>query len=100
MKQQTSNLLFRNSVFVWIGFATLAVLLVPFIAMQFTDEVRWDATDFIVSGALLFGMGSLYALAARKHLRKHRIFLGMLFVAALVYMWTELAVGVFTNLGS
>lgn len=100
MKQQTGNLLFRQAVFIWIAFATLAILLVPFVAMQFTSDVRWDATDFIVMGALLFGMGSLYVLAARKKLRKHRMFLGILFVATFLYIWAELAVGVFTNLGS
>jgi hypothetical protein len=97
MKHQTAKLLARNSVFAWIGFATLAVLLVPFMAMQFTTEVRWDMADFIVMGTLLFGMVSLYVLAARRNLRKHRILVGLLFVAAFVYIWAELAVGLFTD---
>jgi hypothetical protein len=97
MKHQTAKLLARNSVFAWIGLATLAVLLVPFMAMQFTTEVRWDMADFIVMGTLLFGMVSLYVLAARRNLRKHRILVGLLFVAAFVYIWAELAVGLFTD---
>ena len=100
MKQQGRSFAMRNSVFAWIALAASAILLVPLVAMQFTAEVRWDATDFIVMGALLFGMGSLYALAAGKMLRKHLMFTGLLFVAAFLYIWAELAVGVFTDLGS
>jgi hypothetical protein len=100
MKQQTGNLIFRNSIFTWIVVATLAMLLLPLIAMQMTTEVRWDRTDFIVMGVLLSGMATLFVLAARKISAKQRIFVGMLFGAVFLYVWAELAVGVFTNLGS
>ena len=29
------------------------ILLVPLIAMQFTEEVKWTLTDFIIAGGLL-----------------------------------------------
>jgi hypothetical protein len=36
------------------------LLLLPLVAMQFTDEVAWDETDFLVFGAMLFSAcGSL-----------------------------------------
>ena len=41
------------------------LLLLPLIAMQFTDEMNWDQTDFIVFGAMLFGACGIYELAAR-----------------------------------
>ena len=90
----------RNSVFVWIALATGAILLIPFIAMQFTTEVKWGETDFIVMGSLLFGTASLFVLVARRASRKHRLLIGSMFIAAFLYLWAELAVGVFTNLGS
>jgi uncharacterized BrkB/YihY/UPF0761 family membrane protein len=68
--------------------------------MQFTTEVKWDETDFIVMGSLLFGIASLYVLVVRRSSRKHRLLIGGIFIAAFLYLWAELAVGVFTNLGS
>lgn len=100
MNQKTKDMLFQNSVFMWIALATGAILLIPLIAMQFTTEVSWDETDFIVMGSLLFGSASLFVLAARRVQRKQRVFIGVMFLAAFLYIWAELAVGVFTNLGS
>jgi len=35
----------KDSIRIVLG--TAAILLVPLIAMQFTDEVKWDLTDFV-----------------------------------------------------
>lgn len=75
-------------------------MLVPLIAMRFTTEVNWTPFDFIVMGVLLFGMASLYVLVARRVLKKQRLLVGAICVAAFLYIWAELAVGIFTNLGS
>jgi len=99
-KQETDGALARNSLFVWIALATLALLLIPLVAMQFTTEVRWDTTDFVVMGCLLFGTASSFVLAARKTARRHRVLVAAVFVAAFLYVWTELAVGVFFDFGS
>ncbi|MGH8077936.1 MAG: hypothetical protein ACREPE_11510 [Lysobacter sp.] len=41
----------RWRIAIW-GTAAL-LLLLPLVAMQFTDEVDWDETDFIVIGAMI-----------------------------------------------
>ena len=100
MNQKTNDLVFRNSIFIWIALAVVVVLLIPLFAMQFTNEVNWTKTDFIVMGSLLFGMASLFVLVARKSPRRHRTLVAMIFLAVSVYIWAELAVGIFTKLGS
>ena len=68
-------------------------------AMQFSNEVAWSLSDFVTAGALLFGTGLMFVLAARK-MRKYRAVLGVVHAATLIYVWTELAVGIFTAWGS
>ena len=100
MTRTNDTLIFRNSIFAWIAVVTAAVLVIPLVAMQFTTDVRWNRVDFLVMGALLFGLGSLFVLASRRISRKRRLLLGAGFVATFLYVWAELAVGIFTNLGS
>lgn len=100
MKLKTDDFLLQNSIFIWIALATTVLLLVPLVAMQLTNEVRWNGADFLVMGSLLFGMASLFVLAARKAPRRRRALIATSFLAVFVYLWAELAVGVFTNLGS
>lgn len=72
------------------------ILLVPFITMQFTNEVNWTLLDFVVGGSLLLGTGLLCELAIRKvKNKKYRIVICALLLAALLLIWVELAVGIF-----
>ena len=89
----------QNRVFVWIAAATGALLLVPLIAMQFTPEVNWRLGDFLIMGALIFGMASLFVVASRKLPDKRRPLLAGAFLLVFLLVWAELAVGIFTNLG-
>jgi hypothetical protein len=74
---------------------TAAALLVPFVAMQLTEEVNWSPGDFVVAGALLFLAGLAYlALAARRSSTGYRAGVGIAIGAALVLVWAELAVGI------
>jgi hypothetical protein len=70
--------------------------MIPLVAMQFTGEVKWDETDFITIGGLLFGTGLTYELIARKvQSKNHRAVIVVALLATLILIWTELAVGIF-----
>jgi hypothetical protein len=71
------------------------LLLLPLVAMQFTDEMVWDETDFIVMGAMLFGACGAYELAARMTGNiAYRAAVGVAVVAAFILIWMNLAVGI------
>ena len=71
------------------------LLLLPLIAMQFTNEVNWDETDFVVFGATLFGACGVYELAARMTPNfAYRAAVGVAVVAAFILIWMNLAVGI------
>lgn len=76
--------------------AVAMLLLIPFIAMQFTDEVVWTSSDFIVMGGLLLITGFLCEFATRKIKKtEYRITLCIAILAVFLLLWAELAVGVF-----
>jgi hypothetical protein len=79
----------------WLGVAAL-LLLLPLVAMQFSDEVAWDASDFVAAGLLLAGAGTIYELGVRiTRTPTHRIILAIALVTAVFLIWLEAAVGIF-----
>lgn len=79
-----------------ILFTITLLLLIPFIAMQFTDEVNWSPFDFVVAGALLLTIGLLCELVLRKVKKiQHRIVLCLAILLVFLLIWVELAVGIF-----
>lgn len=84
-----------------IGLVTAGILLIPLIAMQFSDGWNWDLSDFIIIGILLFVTGTILNLINLKVRDKtHRIMLAIGVLLLFLYVYAELAVGIFTNLGS
>lgn len=76
--------------------ATALLLLVPLVAMRFTDEVNWDLLDFTVAGVLLAGTGTVYVMSTRKvNSAFHRAIVGGVLMVALLFVWAQLAVGIF-----
>lgn len=72
------------------------LLLIPFIAMQFTDEVNWTFRDFAIMGVLLYGTGLLCELVLRTVKSvPARILICAAVVIAFLLIWAELAVGIF-----
>jgi hypothetical protein len=92
--ENTRLIIVCNKNIIRIALATAGILLVPLVAMQFTDEVSWDETDFIVMGALLFGSGLMYELLARRSVAiVYRSAAGIAVATALLLVWMNLAVG-------
>jgi hypothetical protein len=72
------------------------LLLIPFIAMQFTNEVKWSPMDFVVMGVLLLGTGLMCELVLRKVKKlQNRVLICGAILVALLLIWAELAVGIF-----
>ncbi|MBI5134305.1 MAG: hypothetical protein HZA81_02900 [Candidatus Taylorbacteria bacterium] len=79
----------------------VALLMVPLVAMQFTEEVQWTGSDFAAMGALLFITGLILDFAVRKAgTTPRKIGFAAAILLGFVYIWAELAVGIFTNIGS
>lgn len=75
--------------------AVAILLLVPFVAMRFTDEVKWTPLDFIIAGVLLLGTGLVCEFVMRKVKKiQYRIAVCAVILAALLVVWAELAVGI------
>ncbi len=100
MTSNAKDSLARNRVFAWIALAACMVLLIPLLTMQFSEELKWDPIDFVVMGILLFCAGSVFEMVARRVNNKHRNIIGITVLTAFLYVWAELAVGIFTDLGS
>jgi hypothetical protein len=82
-----------------IGLITAVLLSVPLIAMQFTAEVDWSSSDFIIMGILIFLTGLGIDFVWRK-VGKYKALAVAVIIFLFLWIWAELAVGVFTNWGS
>jgi len=75
------------------GLAAL-ILLLPLAAMQFTDEVNWDETDFIFAGLLIGGVGAMFELVVRKTRNKaYRGAVALALAVTFLTIWSNAAVG-------
>lgn len=77
---------------VWIG--ALCLWLLPRLAMEYTDEVRWDARDFAVFAGLLAGLTLAWELALRSAVGVLARLAALAAIgAAFLLVWANLAVG-------
>lgn len=98
---QKENLEANRPVNLWriIGWGGLALLLLaPLVAMQFSDEVDWDKTDFIVAGAIFAIVGGFVDLAVRASSSWfYRIGAFFAIFSGFIVVWVNLAVGMIGN---
>lgn len=78
-----------------IVLATMVILLTPWVAMQFTDEVVWGLGDFIIMGFLLFGTGLMYEFVSKQvGSARYRIAVGVGLFGMFLLIWINLAAGI------
>lgn len=81
------------------------LLLVPLVAMRFSDEVNWGPMDFLVMGLLLTGIAVIVESAIRKReafARNGAYFLAvvLMLTAGFVQLWANAAVGIIGSEGN
>lgn len=96
MKAKKNDLIMQNKIFIWILVAVGALLTIPLLG-----RFPWTLSDFVIMGLLLFFAGAVFVIAGRKFRpRKSRIIAAVVVGIVFLYVWAELAVGIFTNWGS
>lgn len=86
----------QNKRLIGIVLSVALLLLIPLIAMQFTQEVNWDVSDFVGMGILLLGTGLTGEFVLRKVKKFEHQFLFIAAILVVLFLiWAELAVGIF-----
>jgi hypothetical protein len=75
--------------------AAAALLALPFVAMQFTREVDWTGSDFLVFGGMILLVAVPLELAARASRNAaYRAGAALALLGAFLTVWVNLAVGI------
>jgi ABC-type cobalt transport system substrate-binding protein len=91
-----NKMIAQNKRLLGIVLSVTLIVMIPFIAMQFSNEVNWSSSDFIIAECLLLGTGLILELIIRKVNKKRtRIMLIIVILTILLLIWLELAVGIF-----
>ena len=74
------------------------LLLIPFVGMQYSNEVNWSLNDFIIMGVILLSFGIfinkiIYHVGAFNK----RVILISTLIILFFLLWAELAVGLFNS---
>ena len=92
----TMEIINQNKRLVTILAIAIAILFIPLIAMNLSNDVNWTLFDFIVVGVLLVGTGLTLEFILRKiKTLKQRIIFGIILFVVLFLIWAELSVGIF-----
>jgi hypothetical protein len=79
-----------------ISLCIASLLLLPLVAMQFTNEVKWTLSDFVAAGILLLVAGLVVEFILRKvKTTKFRIAACVALFLVFLLLWADLAVGIF-----
>ena len=78
--------------------AVLILLIIPFLTMQFTNQVQWGFFDFIVMGILLIfsGYWTKKVVETINSKPKKLIFISLIIITFFL-LWFDMAVGIFNS---
>ncbi|MDG1005276.1 MAG: hypothetical protein P8N96_00415 [Schleiferiaceae bacterium] len=71
------------------------LLIIPLIAMPFSNQVDWTGSDFIIAGLLLFVAAFAIEVVLRLFTKKrNQVAIIAVLIFVFLSIWAELAVGV------
>ena len=81
-----------------VALITAGILLVPFLIMQFTNEVNWSLFDFLIMGGIIFGSGlALRYFVNQSDQLAYRIGIALAIGTTFLLIWANLAVGLIAS---
>lgn len=81
--------------FIRILFSSLMLLIIPLIAMPFSNQVDWTGSDFIIAGLLLLVAAFAIEVVLRLFKKKrYQVAIIAVLIFVFLFIWAELAVGV------
>lgn len=80
-------------------YTVLAIVCI--LALPYIFNAPWTLFDYIVAGILLCATAVVFEIVtSRITTQKKKIIAGVSVILIAIYIWAELAVGIFTTLGS
>ncbi len=88
----------RGSIWRIVGWGTaVGLILLPLVAMQFTSEVNWTASDFVFAAIMFGSVGLGLELAVRRGSRAYTIAAAIALLVSFLSFWFTGAVGIIGN---
>ena len=88
----------RGNLWRILGWGSAAsLILLPLVAMQFTNEVNWTGSDFVFAIIMFGSVGLALELAVRRGSRAYTIAAGLALLVSFLSFWFTGAVGIIGN---
>lgn len=84
----------KRSAFIYL--IAVSLLIIPALGMQFSNEVNWSLSDFLIAGIILLIAASMVNIILTFiHTKLWKIILLIISFFIIAIIWAELAVGIF-----
>ena len=85
----------KNSAFIYYA---LSPLLIPLVANQISEQVNWNAMDFIIMGIfLIFSAYWIQKVIKKIKSKSKKVVFISLIILIFLLLWIEMAVGIFNS---